>query len=72
LDNIALALYFVTGYVITYLGLEIAWHFAACGLQDKRIKPCLFKQVKMVMTAERRYTDREWMRNRSRRGKQGW
>ncbi len=24
-------------------------------LQDKTIKPCLFKQVKMVMTAERGY-----------------
>jgi hypothetical protein len=38
MDNIALTLYFVTGYVTTYLGLEIAWHFAACGLHDKRIK----------------------------------
>jgi hypothetical protein len=66
-------LYFVTGYVFTYLGLELAWRFAACRIQDQRIKPCLFKQVKMVITAERRYPDRGWMRNRSRsRGEEGW
>jgi hypothetical protein len=55
LENITLAMHFVIGFVITYLALETAWHFAACRLQDKTIKPCLFKQVKMVMTAERGY-----------------
>ncbi|MFZ0510181.1 MAG: hypothetical protein WAM14_01130 [Candidatus Nitrosopolaris sp.] len=52
LENITLAMYFVIGYVITYLALETAWHFAVCRLQDKTIK---HKQVKMVMTAERGY-----------------
>ncbi|MFZ0223529.1 MAG: hypothetical protein WA323_16280 [Candidatus Nitrosopolaris sp.] len=36
MDNIALTMYFVIGYVITYLGLE----------------PCLYKQVKMMMTTK--------------------
>jgi hypothetical protein len=49
LESITLAMYFVIGY----LALETAWHFAVCRLQDKRIKPCLFRQVKMVMTEER-------------------
>jgi hypothetical protein len=70
LDNIALAMDFVIGYIITYLVLETAWHFAACRLQDKTIKPCLFKQVKMVMTAERGYAGRGWMGNPVGRGKQ--
>jgi hypothetical protein len=55
LENITLAMYFVIGYVITYLTLETAWHLAVCRVQDKTIKPCLFKQVKMVMTGERGY-----------------
>ena len=55
LENISLAMYFIIGYAITYLSLEIAWHFTACRLSDKTIKPCLFKQVKLVMTAERGY-----------------
>jgi hypothetical protein len=63
MDNIPLALYFVTVYIITYLGL--AWHFASCRLQDKTIKPYVCKQVKLAMTAERRNTDRGSMTNRS-------
>ena len=55
LENIGLAMYFIIGYVITYLALEIAWHFTACRLSDKMIKPCLFKQVKMVITPKRGY-----------------
>ena len=65
LDNIALAMDFVIGYIITYLALETAWHFEACRLQDKTIKPCLFKQ-----TAERGYRGRGWMGNPVGRGKQ--
>ena len=73
MDNIALALYFVTGYVITYHGLELAWQFAAGRIRDQRKKPCLFKEVKMIMTAERRYPDRRLMRKRScTRVQQGW
>ena len=52
-ENITLAMYFGIGYAITYLALETAWHSAACRLQDNAVKPCLFKQIKMVMTAER-------------------
>ncbi len=48
-------IYPVIGFAGTLLGLEAAWHFAACRLEDKTIKPCLFKQVKMVMTAKRGY-----------------
>jgi hypothetical protein len=66
LDNIALAMYFVTGYIITYFALEIAWHFAACRLENKTMRPCLFKQVKMVITPER------GDKISPHRGKQSW
>ena len=48
LENLTLALYFIIGYVVTYLALETAWHFTACRLTDKTIKPCVFKQMKAV------------------------
>ncbi|MGC2684022.1 MAG: hypothetical protein WA323_19355 [Candidatus Nitrosopolaris sp.] len=51
LKNITLAMYFVIGYVITYLALGTAWHFAACRLQDKTIKSCL-KQVRLLLQKE--------------------
>jgi hypothetical protein len=47
-DNIAVTLYFVIGYVIVYIALETAWHFIACKIPDERIKPCMYKQVKLT------------------------
>lgn len=37
------------GFTITLLALEAAWHFTACKLSDKTIKPCIYKQVKLVL-----------------------
>ena len=42
LENIA---YATLGFVTVYLALESVWHFTACKIQDKTIKPCLFKQI---------------------------
>ena len=54
IENIA---YLIMGFAATYLSLEVAWHFTACRLKedgsDKKnmMKPCVFKQMKMVLTA---------------------
>jgi len=44
-------LYVVMGFVITYLSLELAWHFTACGIKDKKIRPCMFKEIKTTLVA---------------------
>jgi hypothetical protein len=44
--------YLVIGFTLTYLSLEIAWHFTACRItvgDAKMIKPCLFKQAKLIL-----------------------
>ena len=46
--------YLAIGFVLTYLSLEAAWHFTACKIKttnENMIKPCLFKQVKLVALA---------------------
>jgi hypothetical protein len=43
--------YVVMGFVVTYLSLELAWHFTACGIKDKKIKPCIFKEIKTIVVA---------------------
>jgi hypothetical protein len=46
--------YVAIGFAPTYLSLEVAWHFTACKIKttsEKLIKPCLFKQVKLVTLA---------------------
>jgi hypothetical protein len=42
-------LYVVMGFVITYLSLELAWHFTACGIKEKKIRPCMFKEIKTIL-----------------------
>ena len=42
LENIA---YVGVGFAVVLLGLEAAWHFTACKIKDKTIKPCLYKQI---------------------------
>jgi hypothetical protein len=42
LENLA---YVAIGFVTTFMALEAAWHFAACKIKDKSIKPCLYKQI---------------------------
>ncbi|MGG6460663.1 MAG: hypothetical protein ACM3JQ_04465 [Candidatus Eiseniibacteriota bacterium] len=48
-ENISLALYALAGFVVSYIGLEIAWHFTACRIRDKEIKPCMFKQLETLL-----------------------
>ena len=46
--------YVAIGFGLTYLSLEVAWHFTACKIKatsEKLIRPCLFKQVKLVALA---------------------
>src|SRR6185437_2419820 len=52
-ENLNLVVYGTLGFCITYLALESAWHFTACRLHDKSIKPCMFKQVKAVLISNR-------------------
>jgi hypothetical protein len=45
LENLA---YMAIGFVTTFMALEAAWHFTACKIKDKTIKPCLYKQLGLV------------------------
>jgi len=45
LENLA---YVAIGFVTTFMALEAAWHFTACKIKDKTLKPCLYKQLGMV------------------------
>ena len=38
----------ICGY---YLALELGWHFTACRIKEKQLKPCIFKQVKCRLVA---------------------
>lgn len=49
IENISWALYVLTGFVVSFIGLETAWHFTACRIHDKAIKPCMFKQVETLL-----------------------
>jgi hypothetical protein len=40
--------YLAGGFVTTFLALEAAWHFTACKIKDKSIKPCFYKQIGIV------------------------
>jgi hypothetical protein len=40
--------YLAVGFVTTFLALEAAWHFTACKIKDKTIRPCLYKQIGLV------------------------
>jgi hypothetical protein len=31
--------------------LELAWHFTACRIKDKKLKPCMFKEIKVLLMA---------------------
>ena len=45
-------LYLIVGFAVTYLSLEVAWHFTACRLKGYgKIKPCMFKEVKTILIA---------------------
>ena len=42
-------IYLAIGFVGTLLALEIGWHFTACSINNKTMKPCLFKQIKLAL-----------------------
>jgi len=42
-------IYSAIGFIGTLLGLEAAWHFTACRMSDKTIKPCMYKQMKLAV-----------------------
>ena len=44
-------IYSAIGFVGTLLALEIGWHFTACSIHDKTMKPCMFKQVKLALVS---------------------
>jgi hypothetical protein len=45
-------LYVIAGFAVTYLSLEVAWHFSACRIKDNsKIKHCMFKEIKTVLIA---------------------
>ena len=44
-ENIA---YIGLGFAAVFLGLELAWHYTACKIHDKSIKPCFYKQVGLL------------------------
>jgi len=45
-------LYVIVGFAVTYLSLEVAWHFTACKIKKSSgIRPCIFKKLKTVLTA---------------------
>lgn len=46
-------LYPIIGFLTTYIGLEVAWHLTACKVEDKSIKPSLFRQVGMVINKQK-------------------
>jgi hypothetical protein len=40
--------YIVLGFATAFLSLEVAWHFTACRIPDKSIKPCVYKQIRTL------------------------
>jgi hypothetical protein len=40
--------YLAIGFATTFLALEAAWHFTACKIKDKTIKPCFYKQIGLL------------------------
>jgi hypothetical protein len=37
------------GFAAAFLSLEAIWHFTACKIHDKSIKPCFYKQIGTVL-----------------------
>lgn len=54
LENLNLLIYIALGFTISYLALEVGWHFTACKIKDRSIPPCVFKQVKTVLVTNNR------------------
>ena len=52
-ENIDLWLSTLLGFVATYLALEVAWHYTACGTHRKERKPCVFYEVREIVVRHR-------------------
>ena len=53
-------LYIIAGFALTYLSLEVAWHFTACKIKDSssKIKACVFKEIRTILLAPQTRGDR--------------
>jgi mannose/fructose/N-acetylgalactosamine-specific phosphotransferase system component IIC len=40
--------YIAIGFATAFLSLEAVWHLTACRIQDRTIKPCFYKQIRLV------------------------
>jgi len=40
--------YIVIGFGSAYFSLEAVWHLTACKIHDRTIKPCIYKQIRLV------------------------
>jgi mannose/fructose/N-acetylgalactosamine-specific phosphotransferase system component IIC len=40
--------YIALGFTTALLSLEAVWHFTACKIHDKSIKPCFYKQIRLL------------------------
>jgi hypothetical protein len=54
LENLNLIMSITLGFAVSYLALELGWHFTACRIKHKQLKPCIFKQVKCRLVANAR------------------
>jgi mannose/fructose/N-acetylgalactosamine-specific phosphotransferase system component IIC len=40
--------YIAIGFATAFFSLEAVWHLTACRIQDRTIKPCFYKQIRLV------------------------
>jgi hypothetical protein len=40
--------YIAIGFASAFFSLEAVWHVTACKIQDRTIKPCFYKQIRLV------------------------
>jgi hypothetical protein len=40
--------YIAIGFASTFFSLEAVWHLTACKIQERKIKPCFYNQIRLV------------------------
>jgi hypothetical protein len=40
--------YIALGFASAFFSLEAVWHFTACKIHDKPIKPCFYRQIRIL------------------------
>jgi len=40
--------YIAIGFASAFFSLEAVWHFTACKIHDRTMKPCFYKQISLV------------------------